>query len=360
LERWRDAERVYRRSVELHPENAEAWLGLSRIYRELGEHEHTITSALEAVGLVYRLPHAHLNLGIALAELGETEKAITALKTALRFSPRFGLANRWLAKVYKEQVEDLATASRYARRADRAEERLADKAVPERGERAETLFELPEIPSEAARFRRLLEERPDRQDPRKPSGKTFVLVSGLPRSGTSLMMQMLEAAGLPAKTSADRPADVDNPKGYYEWEAIKKIATNPHLMLEDGLESQAIKVVSALLDSMPYAHNYKTIFMTRPIEQVAASQKRMIDRLETEGSSQSTEELIADLVRHRTFIKKRMEMNSRNDVLEIDYPTLVQSPMEQIPLIQEFLGELLPNPEKMIEVIDTSLYRQRK
>ena len=359
LERWRDAERAYRKCVELHPQNELSWLGLSRVYRELGEYEKTVDSALNAVSLVHRLPHAHLNLGIALAELGQTERAIFALSTALKFSDKFVLAHRWLAKVYEEQVKDHSLAERYHRLADgfEAEQRERRQKLPDR---AEQVFEICPIPSEDERLRRLLEERPDRTDPRAASGKSFVLVSGLPRSGTSLMMQMLEAGGLPAKTSDDRPADENNPKGYFEWEAIKKIATRPHVLLEEGLEDHAIKCISALLEFMPYAHNYKIIFMTRPIEEVAQSQMRMIDRLGTDGSSQTFEEITEELSRHRTYIRERMEQNPRSEVLEIDYPTLVTTPTEIIPLISDFLGQRLPYPEKMIEVIDSSLYRQRQ
>ena len=99
----------------------------------------------------------------------------------------------------------------------------------------EQLFDLPEIPKREERLANLLKERPDPKPEEEKSGKTFVIVSGLPRSGTSLMMQMLEAGGLPAMTDGQRIADVDNPQGYYEWEPIKQIAKKPELLDQEAL-----------------------------------------------------------------------------------------------------------------------------
>ena len=359
LRRWKDAERVYLKTVELQPENADAWQGLSRVYCRLGDNQKTIDCALEAVGLIHRLPHAHLNLGIALSRSGHPERAVTAFNTALQFSPGFVPAHRWLSTIYRNSLGDEANSNKHARLADKfTKKQKVNRA--KQPDRTEQLFELADIPTEGERYDALLEERPDRADPRKPSGKTFVLVSGLPRSGTSLMMQMLEAGGLPAKTDGERSADADYPKGYYEWEGIKQVAKKPHILLEEGLDNYAIKCISMLLDNMPYAHNYKTIFMTRPVEEVVASQSKMIERLQTEGSTQTVDDLAKELANHRRYIKNKIESNPRNDVLEIDYPTLVESPTDVIPLIAEFLGDKLPHPERMIEVIDPSLYRQKR
>ena len=98
----------------------------------------------------------------------------------------------------------------------------------------------------------------------------FIIVSGLPRSGTSLMMQLLQAGGLPLMTDGKRGADLDNPEEYWEWEGIKKLPTNPHVI--DHAQGKVVKVISALLPSLPAKHRYKIIYMTRPVEQVVASQ----------------------------------------------------------------------------------------
>ncbi len=360
LGRSEDAERAYRRAAEMHPENAEAYVGLSTIYRRRGKNQETVDAALTALGFIYRLPMAHLNLGIALARSGDTDRAITALQTALKFGPRMAVAHRWLAVIHRTLRKDPVTAAYHQGEFWRL--RAGRTRGPSNGDdRHDTTWETPEIPNEADRNTRLLKERPDQVNPRKKSGKTFTIVSGLPRSGTSLMMQMLEAGGLPAKTDGERAADPDNPRGYYEWEAIKRVAKEPTILEEEGLQGRAIKAVSMILQQLPFNHEYKIIFMTRPIEEVIASQASMIERLKTEGADMDEEQLERGLTSHRDHVMKWLKEHKRATFVEIDYPTLVKSPDESIARIAEFLGpERLPHPEKMRAVIDASLYRKRK
>lgn len=360
LGRWDDAERVYRHASTIHEDSAEAHMGLSTVYRHRGRNQETIDEALNAVSLVYRLPIAHLNLGIALARSGDGERAVEALETALKFGPRMANAHRWLAVVHRKLLGDPERAAYHTRQfsAIRASNQPQNTG---RRERRERTFDLPELPNELERDARLKKERPDRMDPRRKSGKTFVLVSGLPRSGTSMMMQMLESGGLPPKTDGERQADVDNPKGYYEWEEIKRIGKDATILDEPGLEGKAIKCISMLLAKMPYNHEYKIIFMTRPIEEVFESQAKMIDRLNTEGANLEREQVEQGLIKHRNEVLGWMRRNPRVQHVEIDYPSLVKSPDEAIQQIAEFLGpELLPHPERMKEVVDASLYRRRK
>ena len=131
-------------------------------------------------------------------------------------------------------------------------------------------------------------------------------------------------------------------------------------MLEEGLENKAIKAVTMVLDELPYAHNYKVIFMTRPIDEVVASQAKMIKNRQTEGAQQTEDELKRELVQHRNYVRRRIHSNPRAEVLEIDYPTLVAKPQEMVELIGDFLGnEKLPHPENMAAVVDPSLHRQK-
>ena len=104
----------------------------------------------------------------------------------------------------------------------------------------------------------------------------ITIVSGLPRSGTSLMMQMLDAGGMPVLSDGERGADVDNPRGYLEWERIKQLPKNPGCIAE--AEGKAVKVISQLLLSLPAQHEYRVIFMQRPLPEVMASQDEMLRR----------------------------------------------------------------------------------
>jgi hypothetical protein len=172
-------------------------------------------------------------------------------------------------------------------------------------------------------------------------------------------MQMLEAAGLPPKTDGERSADEDNPKGYYEWEAIKRVGTHKRLLDEEGLEGKAIKVISMLLKQMPYQHRYRVIFMTRPIEEVAASQAKMIEHRDASGAEQTEDDLARSLASHRAGVVSWMETNPRLEFIQIDYPTLVRDPRSVMPELLAFLGDRISDADAMYHVIDGDLYRSR-
>lgn len=352
-----NAKLAYEKAVTMDEDNALAWQGLSSVFRRVGDNQQTVDCALRAVSLLHRLPLSHFNLGVALARSGENERAILALETALRFQPQMVNAHRYLATIQKMEGGDEAKAKFHREEIQRlSQQRRRPTAKAET--RANQLFDLPEIPNRAERATILLRERPDPKPEQEPSGKTLVLVSGLPRSGTSLMMQLLEAGGLPAMTDAQRAADIDNPRGYYEWEAIKQIGKKPELLDGEEVAGRAIKCISMLLPQMPSQHQYKVIFMSRPIEEVVASQEAMTTRLGTRGAELDQEQLARGLSAHREEIR-RWGRNAPNcDWLEVDYPTLVREPEAGIVKLVEFLGqERLPNEKAMSAVIDPALHR---
>src|ERR1700733_6156368 len=119
----------------------------------------------------------------------------------------------------------------------------------------------------------------------------ITIVSGLPRSGTSLMMQMLDAGGLPVLADGERKPDPDNPKGYLEWERIKQLPKDPSVIAE--AEGKAVKVISQLILSLPAGHEYRILFMQRPLPEVLKSQDEMLRRrgnVEQTGASSALEE----------------------------------------------------------------------
>ncbi|MDQ3315396.1 MAG: alkaline phosphatase family protein, partial [Verrucomicrobiota bacterium] len=279
LLQWDNAQAAYERAISLDGDNALAFQGLSTVHQRRGRNQETVDTALSAVSLLHRLPVAHYNLGVAMARSGEAARAIVAFETALRFQPKMVNAHRYLATLHRNDGGDREKATFHRQEAERIM-RSRPRANQATNDRVEKLFPLPEIPPREERLKILLRERPDPKRDEEKSGKTFVLVSGLPRSGTSLMMQMLAAGGMPVLTDGERVADVDNPKGYFEWEAIKRIAKEPELLDDDALAGKAIKCISMLLPHLPPKHDYKVIFMTRPIEEVVRSQRSMITRLQ--------------------------------------------------------------------------------
>ena len=359
LSQLKNAIAAFEKTLALDEDNARAFLGLSTAYRRLGENQQTVDCALRAVSLLHRLPMAHFNLGVALTRSGDIERAVLAFGTALRFQPQMINAHRYLALIHRKEGgdrekahlhrEELLRLSRARRRGDRPNE-----------SRREQLFDLPDIPNREERLATLLKERPDPKPEEEKSGKTFVMVSGLPRSGTSLMMQMLEAGGLPPMTDHEREADIDNPRGYYEWEAIKQIAKKPELLDDESIQGKAIKCISMLLPALPPKHRYKVIFMMRPIAEVMASQQAMTSRLGTRGASLDHDQLERGLRAHREEMRRWGKTTPDVEWLEVDYPALVSDPALVITQLVEFLGgERLPNEEAMAAVIDPALYRRK-
>jgi hypothetical protein len=343
----------------LDPDNARAYLGLSTVYRRLGDNQQTVDHALRAVSLLHRLPLAHFNLGVALVRSGDNERARLAFDTALRFQPEMVNAHRYLATIHKMEGGDLEKARFHRGEVLRLTQRRGRRVAADDPKR-ERLFDLPEIPKRAERLATLLKERPDPKPEEEKSGKTFVLVSGLPRSGTSLMMQLLEAGGMPVMTDKERVADIDNPRGYYEWEAIKQIGKKPELLDDEAVEGRAIKCISMLLPAMPEKHQYKVIFMVRPIAEVVASQRAMTTRLGAKGASLDPEQLERGLRAHREEMRKWATNAPYIEWLEIDYPELVRDPASAIAKLAELLGrERLPNDSAMAVVIDPTLHRRK-
>ncbi|MEO8439315.1 MAG: alkaline phosphatase family protein [Spartobacteria bacterium] len=356
LLRWSEAEASFVKTLALDEENAHAWQGLSTVYCRLRRHQKTVDAALRAVSLLHRLPQAHFNLGVALSRGGELERARVAFETVLCFQPGMVRAHRYLAALHNQNGGDREKA-----RLHRSElSRLTHRRFPKRHsreDRAERLFDLPAIPSASERGAILLRERPDTPSEEK-TGKTFIIVSGLPRSGTSLMMQLLAAGGIPPLTDGKRTADVDNPRGYFEWEAIKQIARQPQILEAEEVSGKAIKCISMLLPHLPQKHSYKIIFMQRPIEEVTASQKRMITRVGSDGANLTLPQLQRGLRAHRAESLRWLAAAPHVDFITVDYPALVYEPEKQLQRVTDFLGaDRLPAAAEMSRVIDPALRR---
>ena len=355
------AESAFNRALELDPGRATAHEGLARAALRQHRNEYAADAALSAVSLLHHLPGAHFTLGAALARLGVFDRAAQAFETALQMRPSMIKAHRWLARIYGSKLGD---SKRKEYHLNAYHSGTAARVREQEHANSPTEFDIaiPPIPSPQERLDFLNQERPLPKPKAPPgsSGRTLLVVSGLPRSGTSLMMQMLEAGGISAMTDGKRTADVDNPKGYYEWEQIKEVGKKPEILDNTELDDKAIKVISMLLPALPAEHNYKITFMMRPTEEVAKSQKKMIDRLGTEGAKADETEIATHLDRHRANILGWLRTQDNIDVLEIDYPSLVSDPNDFIDRIVKFIGpDQLPNRDAMASVVRPDLHRQK-
>jgi len=187
--------------------------------------------------------------------------------------------------------------------------------------------------------------------------KSFItIVAGLPRSGTSMMMQAIEAGGIPALTDGIREKDVDNPKGYYEFEAVKKTRADSSWVSE--AEGKVVKMVYSLLYDLPDDHEYRVVFLQRDIKEVLASQKKMLERTGNKGANISEEKLAELFKAQLEKFHKWITDKDNFSVVIIDYKNMIKSPAEQAGKVDELLGNIL-DKEGFVSAVDPSLYRNR-
>jgi hypothetical protein len=184
----------------------------------------------------------------------------------------------------------------------------------------------------------------------------ITIVSGLPRSGTSLMMQMLAAGGLTPLTDGLRVSDVNNPRGYFEWERIKQLPDDSVCIAE--AEGKAVKVVSALLRSLPSGYQYRVIFMRRALEEVVASQGEMLKQLSANSAPAQGTAMMAAFETHLRQVSAWLESHTEIAVCRVEHGSLLRAPHHEATRVREFL-DLPLDMEAMAGQVDVSLHRQR-
>jgi hypothetical protein len=183
----------------------------------------------------------------------------------------------------------------------------------------------------------------------------IIIVSGLPRSGTSLMMQMLEAGGIEIVTDHVRTADADNPRGYYELEKVKRIKQDASWLPES--RGKAFKMVSQLLYDLPPGERYRIIFMERDLDEVLASQEKMLERLGRAAAPRDA--MKRSYVIHLKRLHEWLGGQRNMEILRIRYSDLVEAAQPEAARVSQFLGGKA-NAAQMVTAVDASLYRNRK
>ena len=184
----------------------------------------------------------------------------------------------------------------------------------------------------------------------------IVVVSGLPRSGTSLMMMMLDAAGIPPIQDNIREADADNPKGYYEFERVKDMPKGDTSWVKNT-KGKAVKVITALLEHLPKKYKYDVIMMRRDMTEILASQTKMLER-RGEDNKISDDEMADLFSKHFEKVMNWVKKQKHIRYVEISYNNLLENPQQELSKVNEFLGGTL-DTEAMQAKIDPKLYRQR-
>ncbi len=183
----------------------------------------------------------------------------------------------------------------------------------------------------------------------------IIVVSGLPRSGTSLMMQMLVSGGIEPVTDVIREADVDNPRGYYEFERVKKIKEDSSWIPET--RGKAVKMVSQLLYDLPTSEKYLVIFMERDLDEVLISQEKMLLRLNRPAGDR--DQMKRAFTKHLDRLRAWLATQSHLAVLYLRYSELIANPEREAERVSAFLSGRVDVPA-MATAVDPTLYRNRK
>lgn len=340
MKRWPDAERASQRASHIDTDNPHAYLGTARALLGQRKNRLAIDEALKAVGLLYQYPYAHFVLGVALHRTGRVEQAIEALEVAVALNPNFPEAHARLARIYRRRLNQPEKADEHrAIIKELRKQRLADVEVEQE------LSAAADAPLDDA------DSKP--QDLRE---ELITLVSGLPRSGTSLMMRMLQAGGVAPLTDREREADEDNPRGYYELEAVKKTRKDRKWL--DDAKGRAVKVIHALLYDLPLDRRYDIVVMRRNMDEVVASQRKMIERRKTKGAQLSDEQIRRAFERQMVQVTAYLKNKPNFRVLYVDYNQMMETPEREIARLRDFL-DLDASVEELASVIEQDLYRNR-
>ncbi len=184
------------------------------------------------------------------------------------------------------------------------------------------------------------------------------VVSGAPRSGTSLMMRMLEAGGIPTLTDGQRPPDAHNPLGYFEYGPVKHLALGDAASWMEDARGQAVKIIYRLLTYLPPRMSYRIVFMDRDLEEVFASQRDMLRAQGDAAASQEAARLIPAMAAELRAVKDWLTHQPNMSVMAVPYAELVRDPVTWSREVSRFLGAGL-DEAAMAAAVDAALYRHR-
>lgn len=279
-----------------------------RLFYKQDKFEQCCQSVLRAISLDYRMENSHFYLGLSLFHLGKYPEAAEALEVTITLMPTNNVARNKLIELYQIHLNE---------------------------------------PQKAAEHRTLINNN---------LGELVYVVSGLPRSGTSMMMQMLKAGGLELFTDGKRDADENNLKGYFEHEIVKSLSTNKKWLMD--AEGKVVKIVANHLMSLPANRKYKIIFLDRAIQEVMSSQLTMLENLGKRKSEVYSLQIAQSLESSRNQTLEWLKTQVNIDLLVVEYAKVVATPFAEALRIIDFL-ELPMEAEKIIQVIDPKLYRSK-
>ena len=357
LKKWPEAEAIFRRALALDPRNPHALLGAGKACLRQGRLEEGLALVLDSIGCLYQNPMAHYILGLGLLRMKQYFRAIEAMQVAVSLNPNFERAHRFIARYVLRMERDQEKSEKHWRI---VREIRARKLTERQADRGEIALLVEEFSGDAEQERRApaLDLTPlvDKNGVPDDPARCITVVAGLPRSGTSMMMQMLAAGGLPVLSDGKREADLDNPRGYLELEAATRLRQNQD-WLDEAL-GQVVKIVAQLLPFLPTRHPYKVVFMERDIREVLRSQKTMLGRLDRDGGKLTDEQLEAAYRRQLKQVGIWLARQPNVKTLFVAHREAIHEPHSVAAKVNDFLGGGL-DEAAMAGAVDGSLYRQR-
>lgn len=304
---YKKAQEMLEKALEAEEENSFLYhqLGIALYYQ--GELEQALENFLKVINIFYHFPKAHSFIGEILYKMELYENAAEAWELAATMAPKDNTIRKWLIKVYSENLNQPERV------------RLHEQVLPE-------------------------------------EDKEIVVVSGLPRSGTSMMMQILEKGGITPLTDYERQADNNNPHGYYEYEPVKKLALDATWMAE--AEGKSIKVIAQLLPYLPAKHRYKIVLMDREISEVLISQQRMLGKTREEAIRNYPFKMAQTFFNQIEKIHQWVDKQPNVELLIVKYQDAIDSPEDTVHRIANFLDREMDTSE-MLKAIDKKLYRNQ-
>ncbi len=303
IEKFKDAEFVFSNVLQQDDNEANAHYGLGVACLRQGKLEEAADELLNSIGLIYNFAPAHYHLGETLYKMNRIPEAKQAFEVCLNIIPNHKKALQWLFKIQQEQ----------------------------------------QIPFETDREKALKEIM---------KGE-IIIVTGLPRSGTSLMMQLLEAAGIEIATDSKRQADLHNPKGYFELEAVKSLAKDNSWIGQ--IQGKAVKIIVQLLVNLPSEYNYKIVFMEREISEIMQSQQKMLNKSTSVYPVEIANIYQKDLLNAKSWISQHPNMS----VLYLNHHEIIKNPDIELEKLRGFLN-LNTDLKELSKIIDQDLYRNKK
>jgi predicted AlkP superfamily phosphohydrolase/phosphomutase/tetratricopeptide (TPR) repeat protein len=345
LRRSRDARQVYEKALAIDPDNAQAHIGLCRMALRQRKFSVAAHSALAALERVYHDPQAHFLLGLALAGMKEFERAAEAFRVAISLNPNFPEAHVQLAAILEKHLSNAEAAREHRRLARHMRNRNSGYKMPRPAadHSAETLT-APDTPIPAG-------------SETTPLSESLIVVTGLPRSGTSMLMQMLAAGGMDVLSDGSREADEDNPRGYLEFEPVKNLLKNSKWLFE--ARGKVVKIVAPLLTALPADLACRVILCERDLEEVLDSQNRMLLRRGQPASTPERRRMLKnEYARTVARVKATLVRRPGTQLLVIRHSDAIRDPVVTAEQIRNFLDGGL-DVAQMAAVIDPALHRNR-